>query len=305
MTLPSARVAVADQIDIISTRDNTLYQGTTPLSNGGGTHMFAGRTGQSNLSVRRALVYFDIAGNLPPDAIIDGAELQLFVSNASQQLAQNIRLHRVTTDWGESISFGTGGQGSGAPAFVGDTTWVFAIYNTQPWDTPGGDYTVPASATTSVGAFGPYTWPSTAGVVNDVRKWLEEPFANHGWILIGNEGASQSAKRFDTREEGIASRRPRLRVFFHLPPQFVRGDCNNTGTLDVVDVTQLLHTLFPGISTPTPATCLDACDANDDGLVNVADVVTQIQLIFFSGPPPCAQDTDMDALDCLSYSHCP
>jgi len=48
----------------------------------------------------------------------------------------------------------------------------------------------------------------------DVQSWLVSPAANFGWVLIGNEVALQTTKRFQSRENGTTSQRPRLTVTF-------------------------------------------------------------------------------------------
>jgi len=52
---------------------------------------------------------------------------------------------------------------------------------------------------------------------------------------------------------------------------FVRGDTNNDGSVDVVDVGNIFAYLF---STGESPPCQDAWDANDDGLLNIADPIT-------------------------------
>ncbi len=50
---------------------------------------------------------------------------------------------------------------------------------------------------------------------------------------------------------------------------FVRGDSNSDGRLDIADGIHVLGYLFLGASAPS---CFDAADANDDGAVDIADV---------------------------------
>lgn len=58
-------------------------------------------------------------------------------------------------------------------------------------------------------------------------------------------------------------------------------------------------------------TCLDACDANDDGSFDISDAIYQLGFPFLSGPgipPPfevCARDSTEDRLSCRRYSNCP
>ena len=37
-------------------------------------------------------------------------------------------------------------------------------------------------------------------MVADVQEWLDSPASNFGWLVLGDETAIATAKRFDTRE---------------------------------------------------------------------------------------------------------
>jgi hypothetical protein len=45
-----------------------------------------------------------------------------------------------------------------------------------------------------------------------------QPNFNYGWIVIGDEANSQTARRFDSRENPTAANRPRLRVYYSVTP---------------------------------------------------------------------------------------
>ncbi|RMF61868.1 MAG: T9SS C-terminal target domain-containing protein, partial [Bacteroidetes bacterium] len=75
----------------------------------------------------------------------------------------------------------------------------FRFFDSTPWTTPGGDFDDTPSASTTVDGPGTYTWSST-NMVGDVQDWLERPEENFGWILLGEELVSRSARRFDSRE---------------------------------------------------------------------------------------------------------
>ena len=66
--------------------------------------------------------------------------------------------------------------------------------------------------------------------------------------------------------------------------QFIRGDCNFDIKIDLADAQAGLAQQFQGF----PVQCLDACDANDDGKVNLADTVFLLNYLFDGGlvPPP-------------------
>jgi len=210
------------QVVITPTKDNTLYESTTgSTSNGAGQHLFVGQT--SGASTRRALVAFDIAGQIPAGATIVSATLQLQMSKTNAG-AEPIALHKVSADWGEGTSDAASEEGKGANATTGDATWQHTFFNTAQWSTDGGDFASTASATLSVSGIGFYTWGSTPGMVTDLQSWLDAPATNFGWIMIGNETEVGTAKRFSSRENATVAARPQLTVVYQTssePPQFV------------------------------------------------------------------------------------
>jgi len=122
-------------------------------------------------------------------------------------------LHRLTSDWGEGTSNANGQEGAGKAPTTNDTTWIHTFYPGSFWTTPGGDFDLTVSGSTSVGNIGSYSWGSTTQMVTDVQSWLDTPAGNFGWILMGPEGV-QSAKRFDTRENNDVAARPALLIEF-------------------------------------------------------------------------------------------
>jgi hypothetical protein len=206
--------AHADVTILVAARDNTLIESPSgERSNGAGPAIFAGRTSQSLNSIRRALLAFDVADAVPAGAIIESVmlELDLTVSNDEPAI---LSLHRVLRDWGEGTSSSRGG--SGAPATMDDATWIHSFYESDFWSEPGGDFDAAASADTEVGPAGRYFWSSTPEMVADVQSWLDDPTSEHGWILIGDEQAPSTVKRFESRESPNAAGQPRLVVEFSL-----------------------------------------------------------------------------------------
>jgi hypothetical protein len=105
------------------------------------------------------------------------------------------------------------GGGQGAAATPGDATWTFRFFQTLQWATPGGDFAGTPSASLSVGGTGTYSW-NGAGLTSDVAAWLANPGANFGWIVLASPPNSQTAKRFDSRENTTATVRPTLTVTY-------------------------------------------------------------------------------------------
>ncbi|MHC4992853.1 MAG: DNRLRE domain-containing protein, partial [Planctomycetota bacterium] len=221
-TLAAATVAMGESVTAGAAKDNTLYESTSgSLSNGAGQYCFAGRTGQPVNSRRRAVLQFDLEGVVPRGATIDSVELQLFMSRSNAAAGPRaVDLHRVTEDWGEAGSDADGGAGpgsgggDGAAAQAGDATWVHSFFPGTFWsDGPGGSFEAAAAASRVVVGIGFYTW-SGAAMTDQVQQWLDDPSSNFGWILIGDESSSGTAKRFNTHEDPNANTRPVLTIEF-------------------------------------------------------------------------------------------
>ena len=90
-------------------------------------------------------------------------------------------------------------------------------------------------------------------------------------------------------------------------PAFLRGDCNTDTKVDLADAATVIATEFQGYD----ALCLDACDSNDDGIINLADSVYLLNFLFsFGNPTPdpgpysSGVDPSEDALDCALPAAC-
>ena len=91
-------------------------------------------------------------------------------------------------------------------------------------------------------------------------------------------------------------------------PQFLRGDCNDDGNIDISDGVASLAALFLGQGT---LDCSDACDANDDGRVHISDALRTFGYLFLGlaeipapGTSECGIDPTENALSCESYQNC-
>lgn len=184
------------------------------LANGSGPHFFVGRTNQPADARRRTLLRFDVAGALPPNALIEDATLVLHLSQGSGPPVMT-RLYRASRPWTEGPSAASGGQG--APTLVGDVTWIHGSYPGSPWTRPGGDFIPASPAVTQVDGPGFYAWSHPQRTAQDVRLWLHNPRQNHGWLLVGDEGLPGSTRRFDSREHPDPARRPALEIRYRLP----------------------------------------------------------------------------------------
>ena len=195
--------------------DNTLFEDSSNFrSNGAGEHLFVGNTNSGN--TRRALLRFDVAAAVPAGATVTAVSLRMRMSRTRGGNV-TVTLHRVLADWGEGASDANGPEGRGASAQTGDATWRHRFAEAQLWDSLGGDFEAQSSGSALIGGTGSDTWPSTDGMVADVQSWLDDPDANFGWLLRGNESGIRTAKRFDSRENGTAGNRPQLTIDFMAP----------------------------------------------------------------------------------------
>ncbi|HIA27984.1 MAG TPA: hypothetical protein EYN79_07685 [Planctomycetes bacterium] len=76
----------------------------------------------------------------------------------------------------------------------------------------------------------------------------------------------------------------RIDTSIYVVPQeiFQRGDCNSDDKVDLADAASVLGVQFFGLG----SLCHDACDANDDGTINLADSVFLLNWLFKFGPEP-------------------
>ncbi len=213
---PTSSLYAQNSVVLLPSTDNTLYEeGGSNVSNGAGQYLFVGNAGSG--SSRRALLAFDIAGAFAGGNVtVDSVQLTLTMSRTISDAA-TMTLHRVTHDWGEGASVGVGNEGGGGAAQPNDATWIYAFLDSLMWDAPGGDFLVDSSAVFEIDTLDTYTLSSSTGLVADIEHWLSHPDENFGWILIGDESATATAKRFNSRQNADTTTVPMLEVFFSMP----------------------------------------------------------------------------------------
>src|SRR6266540_16894 len=134
----------------------TLVSGTTAGEFGGGLQP----PGKS-----RALIRFELAGQVPGSVIITSATFRVRVVKVASigGVASTFGLHRVLQTWGE----GNKGAGTtiGSAATVGEATWQDRLYPATQWGAPGGasgaDYVAEPSGTAPIAGIASYTVEST------------------------------------------------------------------------------------------------------------------------------------------------
>ena len=204
-------VIVHRTVVLTPSKDNTLFQTTDgSISNGAGPHVFVGMT-QGN-SKRRTLLAFDVASQIPPGSTVTRVALRVRVSAARSNAPA--ALHRLTADWGQGASnAGFVRDGIGSQAQANDATWLHRFFPNTRWTTAGGDFAAVADATSSTAGSFEETWESPA-MIASVQQWLDQPATNFGWIVIGDESRSTTAKRYDSREIDPETTRPELTIEF-------------------------------------------------------------------------------------------
>ena len=87
-------------------------------------------------------------------------------------------------------------------------------------------------------------------------------------------------------------------------PEFVRGDVDASGGVDIADAISTLGSFFAG----TPILLCDvAIDVNGDAMLNIADPIYLLAYLFSGGPAPvppfpsCGQETVPSGLDCQTF----
>jgi len=193
--------------------DNSIYSNSVDRADGAGPHLWVGQhAGGVN---QRALVRFDLS-SLAPGTVVTRARLVLTMSKTISP-GKVIGVHRLGASWGEGTS-NNGSGGGGTQASANDSTWGFRFYGPRlAWASPGADFAASSSADLLVTtAGGPNTWVSP-GLATDAQSWIDNPTANHGWILIGEEN-DRSAMRFESRQVGFQEIAPRLELDVQAAP---------------------------------------------------------------------------------------
>lgn len=246
-----------DTATLVPVRDNTLFESATgSLSNGAGNHLFAGRTAQpASISRRRALLAFDVSAAIPPGSVVTSVSLTLHLSLTSTGPTPQ-QMRRVLADWGSGASMAGGNEGAGGAALAGDATWQHTFFSSVFWASPGGDFSPTVSASAVIDGVGFHTFTSTPELVADVQDFVDNPLGNFGWVIVGDELLSGTAKRYDSRENPDPSVRPILTIEYTPPGEtccMPPGGCVNLLAADC---------LLAG-GTPTPQ--LTACEGDGDG----------------------------------------
>ena len=264
-----ATSAAGETFETVPDRDTTMFGPVADdLSSGAGTAAFVGRRTDPEdqataNTLLRSLVRFDVSG-IPADAFVISAKIRIQVTRRPQDAGFPVplSLHRNLADWGESSSFSPGG--SGATAAVGDATWAYRFFPTDPWGTPGGDFVPASSGSAEIVGTGPYLIEGF-GLAADVQAWIEgEP--NHGWIMIGDESVEKTACKLTSRENPAVTLLPKLIVEWGTKPAR-SADINGDGIVDGADLGLLIGDWGSCDDCPTDLDRNGVVDGSDLGLL--------------------------------------
>jgi hypothetical protein len=205
-------------------RDTSIFEESNNA--GGNGALFVGHTaGNLNTTVRRALTYFDVSGSIPAGSTINAVSLRLslYISPPAGNGADQLLLHRLTADWGETtVGVGVRAGGLGTTPGVADATWIYNFYTSSSWATPGGDFvSTPSGAITLNGIDNEFTFSGQQGLVADVQDWVNNPSTNFGWLMkYDNEVDFATARGFWSGDDNVQSIfRPLLTIDFTAVPE--------------------------------------------------------------------------------------
>jgi len=144
-------------------------------------------------------------------------------------------------------------------------------------------------------------------VVVDLHPYDGGTRSRNVWALFGPRHEPPRPIELITTESGQLVGPGKMGTFtftlLTLPPAraFRRGDCNDDGTVDISDVIFSLDAQF---GRERHRRCNKSCDSNDDGVLDVSDAVHTILALFSDlviptpGVVDCGEDLTEDELDC-------
>ena len=215
--------ARGETITLEAAADTSIFELNPDYNMGGQDDLPSGRLGAlASFLGSRVLLRFDLAGNLPSNAVISYASLTLQVTRIPDGGGENstFGLHRMLRPWGEGTKLG--GRPGGAIAEAGEATWNAAFHPADRWSAPGGvagvDFAEEVSSSERVQEDGDYQFEFGVAQAGELMEWLQNPETNFGWMLISlSEDVNLTARRFGSRENPDPSYRPRLVIQYTVP----------------------------------------------------------------------------------------
>lgn len=213
---PDSTAAV---VTIPVTADTTLHQ-NFPNNNLGKNGILAVGTSDRDLgggefAKARALLFFDLAAQVPPGMTVTRARVFITVIGGPGSPSSPFALSKMLAPWTEGAG-GAVDDVDGRPALTGETTWNHRVAATTPWQTAGArganDVAATASATVNIANTEEYIFESPA-LAADVQSWLANPAGNFGWALWGvDQTTRRIAWQIAARELEVAI--PQLEITY-------------------------------------------------------------------------------------------
>ena len=226
--------------EFIAEKDNTIYEESPSNSNGAGIYFFTGKTNQGNL--RRCIVKFELP-TADTNLVLVDVKVTLHCSKSRGNYEAFI--HTALEDWGESTSDAGNPGGQGTSAAIGDATWATPFQGSpNQWNTGGGGQTGGYYNLTKLDSFAGSTGSDfvfdSPNLIPIISAMINTPATNLGFFITGEEPVSQSALRFNSREN--STNPPKLELTFcykdlaHLSGDILTGEYNSVGEL-IIDGT--------------------------------------------------------------------
>ncbi|MCH8045152.1 MAG: tandem-95 repeat protein, partial [Planctomycetes bacterium] len=195
LSLASFQDGVFPTAEYSGTRDAPIFAADADVNFGDALTLRADAEQSSTGEPAWSLFKWDLSG-IPDEATINDVSLRVNITNTT--VDPGFHLFEVKTPWLES-----------------EVTWNGPDANTT-WEEPGlidpADAGTTILATLSGTTLGPLTVSLTAEGVDVVRRWIDDPSSNHGFLLSNADNSN--SVRFDSREATTAANRPKLSIDF-------------------------------------------------------------------------------------------
>jgi hypothetical protein len=144
--------------------------------------------------------------------------------------------------------------------------------------------------------------PVTLGTTTNCTIWIENGLFGQG-EAVKNVITYDSESKKPTTARGLAIKLTGV----VMKDDFIRGDANNDGGIDIADAIYIVYEVVPGMDPENEYSivCLDAGDANADGMVNLADTSYLVQYQFMGGLEPTDPYPDCGTTEASTELTCP
>jgi hypothetical protein len=187
-----------DVLTLGGASQDTYLQNTSPDTNFAGDPLL--RVGYDALTgtVTRGLLNFDVNANLAPGAVVDDAQLALYLETATKPDAAPVSIYNVVTRWGG--------------ATWNQADWDYQLQQPRTWTTPGGDVDASLAATATPGALGTTT---TWDVTQLVQRQATATVPPYGFLLQQVGEATDQVYGFNSSWSYDGNPLPTLTITWH------------------------------------------------------------------------------------------